>query len=122
MKEKISREIDELKKEFEEYVQVQLDLTKLHIAGELSRFFSAMMTKTVMLYLLFFVFSFFSIAAALLLGSWLDSYILGFAAMGLVFLLAVVIFWFLRKRLIERHVVQRFIELLFPKYNHDEEE
>ena len=122
MKENITREVDELKKELEEYVQVRVDLTKLHIAGELSRFFSSFMTKTVLLYLLFFVFMFFSLAAALLLGKWIGSYVIGFAAMGVVFLLAAVIFWLLRKRLIERPVVQHFIELMFPKFDHDEEE
>lgn len=117
MKESITSEIDELKKELEEYLQIRVDLVKLHIAGELSRFFSSFMTKTVLLYLFFFVFMFFSLAAALLLGSWLNSYALGFAIMGGVFLLAALIFWLLRKQLIERHVVHRFIELMFPKFD-----
>ncbi|WP_010662871.1 phage holin family protein [Marinilabilia salmonicolor] len=120
MKESITSEIDELKKELEEYLQIRVDLVKLHIAGELSRFFSSFMTKTVLLYLFFFVFMFFSLAAALLLGTWLDSYALGFAIMGGVFLLAALIFWLLRKQLIERHVVHRFIELMFPKFEDDD--
>lgn len=121
MKESITSELDELKKELEEYVQIRIDLIKLHIAGEMSRFFSSFMTKTVMFYLFFFVFMFFSIAAGLVLGSWLNSYALGFVAMGSLFLLAALIFWFLRKKLIERHVVQRFIELMFPKFDEDSE-
>lgn len=120
MKESITRELDELKKELEEYLQIRVDLVKLHLAGELSRFFSSFMTKTVLLYLFFFVFMFFSLAAALLLGEWLKSYALGFTIMGGVFLVAAIIFWLLRKQLIERHVVQRFIELLFPKFDDDE--
>lgn len=121
MKENITREIDELKKEFEEYVQVRIDLTKLHIAGELSRFFSSFMTKTVMLYLFFFVFMFFSLAGAILLGQWLESYVLGFTLTGVIFLIAALVFWLLRKHLIERPVVKRFIELMFPKFDEDEE-
>jgi hypothetical protein len=78
------------------------------------------MTKTVLLYLFFFVFMFFSLAAALIVGEWLESYALGFALMGGVFLVAALIFWFLRKQLIERHVVRRFIELMFPKFDDDE--
>ncbi|PWE00137.1 phage holin family protein [Marinilabilia rubra] len=122
MKENITREIDELKKEFEEYVQVRIDLTKLHIAGELSRFFSSFMTKTVMLYLFFFVFMFFSLAGAVLLAQWLESYVVGFALTGVIFLFAAIIFWLLRKRLIERPVVKRFIELMFPKFDDEDEE
>ncbi len=122
MKENITHEIEELKKEFEEYVHAQIDLTKLHIAGELSRFLTSFMTKTIILYLLFFVFMFFSLAGAFLLGQWFGSYPLGFASIGIIFLLALVIFWLLRKQLIERPVVQRFIELMFPKFDHDEEE
>jgi hypothetical protein len=120
MKESITSELDELKKELEEYLQIRVDLVKLHIAGELSRFFSSFMTKTVLLYLFFFVFMFFSLAAALIVGEWLESYALGFALMGGVFLVAALIFWFLRKQLIERHVVRRFIELMFPKFDDDE--
>ena len=122
MKENITRELEELRKELEEYVKVRVDLTKLHIAGELSRFFSNLMTKTVLLYLFFFVFMFFSLAAAFLLGKWMGSYALGFALMGGLFLLAALVFWLLRKRIIERPVVQHFIELMFPKFDHDEEE
>ncbi len=120
MKESITRELDELKKELEDYLQIRVDLIKLHIAGEMSRFFSSFMTKTVILYLFFFVFMFFSLAAALILGEWLESYALGFAIMGGVFLVAALIFYLLRKQLIERHVVQRFIELMFPKFDDED--
>jgi hypothetical protein len=79
------------------------------------------MTKTVILYLFFFVFMFFSLAGALILGRWIGSYALGFGLMGVLFLIAALIFWLLRKQIIERHVVQRFIELMFPKFNDDDE-
>jgi hypothetical protein len=52
----------------------------------------------------------------------MGSYALGFALMGGLFLLAALVFWLLRKRIIERPVVQHFIELMFPKFDHDEEE
>ncbi|MFO7999597.1 MAG: phage holin family protein [Marinilabilia sp.] len=122
MKENFSENINELKKELEEYLQARIDLTRLHIAGELSRFLTKLLTKTVMLYLFFFVLMFFSLAAGLLLGQWLDSYVTGFALMGGFFLLATLIFWFLRKPLIEKPIVQHFIELMFPKFDDDEEE
>ncbi|MGQ1889818.1 phage holin family protein [Thermophagus sp. OGC60D27] len=121
MKENITRDLEELKKEVEEYVQVRIDLTKLHIAGELSRFFSGIMAKTVLLYLFFFVFMFFSLAVAVLVGNQLGSYALGFSLTALFFLVVAIIFWFLRKKIIERHVVKRFIELMFPKFDHNEE-
>jgi Zn-dependent protease with chaperone function len=122
MKENITRELEDIKKEVEEYVQLRIDLTKLHIAGELSRFFSGIMAKTVLLYLFFFVFMFFSLAAAVLLGEQIGSYALGFILTGILFLVVAIIFWTLRKKIIERHVVQRFIELMFPKFNNDDEE
>lgn len=122
MKENITRELEDIKKEVEEYVQLRIDLTKLHIAGELSRFFSGIMAKTVLLYLFFFVFMFFSLAAAVLLGEQIGSYALGFILTGILFLVVAIIFWTLRRKIIERHVVQRFIELMFPKFNNDDEE
>ena len=121
MKENFSENINELKKELEEFLQARFDLTRLHIAGELSRFITGFLTKTVSLYLLFFALMFFSIAGALLLGQWINSYVIGFASIGLIFLLATFIFWLLRKRLIERPIVRNFIELMFPKFDHDEE-
>ena len=121
MKENFSENINELKKELEEFLQARFDLTRLHIAGELSRAITGFLTRTVVLYLLFFALMFFSVAGALLLGEWIDSYIIGFAAIGLIFLLATLIFWLLRKRLIERPIVRNFIDLMFPKFDHDEE-
>jgi uncharacterized membrane protein (DUF106 family) len=121
MKENFTDNINELKKELEEYVQARLDLTRLHIAGELSRFISRLLTKTIILYLLFFVFLFFSIAGALLLGQITNSYIIGFASIGIIFLIAILVFLLLSKKLIEKPVVRHLIELLFPKFDHDEE-
>lgn len=75
-----------------------------------------------MLYLFFFVFMFFSLAGAVMLGQWLESYVIGFALTGVIFLIAAIIFWILRKRFIERPVVKRFIELMFPKFDDEDEE
>ncbi|MGM0376721.1 MAG: phage holin family protein [Bacteroidota bacterium] len=121
MKENFSENINELKKELEEFLQTRFDLTRLHIAGELSRFISGFLTRTVVLYFLFLALMFFAVAGALLLGQWINSYIIGFASMGLIFLLATLAFWLLRKIFIERPIVRNFIELMFPKFDDDEE-
>jgi uncharacterized membrane protein YqjE len=122
MKENLSKEINELKHELEEYVEARVNLTKLHIAGELSHFFSSFMTKTVILYLLFFALLFLSLSGAIILSKWLESYVIGFALTGGFFLLITLVFWLLRKIIIERPVVRRFIDLFFPKFDDDDEE
>ncbi len=117
MKEKFSEEFRALKSEISDYMQSRLDLTKLHIAGELSKFFSAFISRTIGLYLLFFVLLFFSLALAFKLSDWLQSSSLGFVIVGLGYLIILLIFWSLRKRVIQRPIIKRFLSLLFPNFD-----
>src|SRR5690554_8128975 len=69
----LKNHIDEVKNEFEDYVDKRISLLKLHLVEELSRFTAGFAVKLGILYLLFFVFMFLSLAAAFFLGDLLGS-------------------------------------------------
>src|SRR5690554_7195412 len=69
----LKNHIDEVKNEFEDYVDKRISLLKLHLVEELSRFTAGFAVKLGILYLLFFVFMFLSLAAAFFFGDLLGS-------------------------------------------------
>ncbi|MBK3518116.1 phage holin family protein [Carboxylicivirga marina] len=116
MKEKLSEEINEVKDDFEEYINARLDLTKLHAAENLSRFFSGMLIKMGLFYLFFFVLLFISLAIAFWLNHIFEGEGIGFFMVASFYLLIAIIFFGLRKVLIQKPIIQSFIQLFFPKY------
>lgn len=121
MKEKLSEEINEVKDEFEEYVNARLDLVKLHTAENLSRFFSGLIISMGLVYLFFFVLFFISMAVAFWLNSILEGKGTGFFIVAGFYLLLAIIFFAIRKPLIQKPIIQSFIQLFFPKYNNYDE-
>lgn len=121
IQENIKENLVEVKEEFEEYINKRVDLVKLHLVGDLSKATSSFGIKLVVFYLLFFVLLFFSLAGAFYLGETLKSKALGFIIIGSFYLVIVIVFYLLRRVLIERPVIKSFINLFFPKYDNDEE-
>ena len=121
MKESISDEIKEAKDDFEEYVKAQIDLVKLHSAESISKLLSGMIIKMVLFYLFFFVLLFASFAVAIWLEKILDSKGLGFILVACFYLVIGVLFLAIRKKMIEKPIIQSVIQLFFPNYiNYDE--
>ncbi|WP_088654567.1 phage holin family protein [Geofilum rhodophaeum] len=116
----LKNHIDEVKNEFEDYVDKRISLLKLHLVEELSRFTAGFAVKLGILYLLFFVFMFLSLAAAFFLGDLLGSNGLGFTLVAGFYLLMAVIFWLSRRIWVEKPIIQAFIKIFFPKFEDDE--
>ena len=116
----LKNHIDEVKNEFEGYVDKRISLLKLHLVEELSRFTAGFAVKLGILYLLFFVFMFLSLAAAFFLGDLLGSNGLGFTLVAGFYLLMAVIFWLSRRIWVEKPIIQAFIKIFFPKFEDDE--
>ncbi|MCU4158114.1 phage holin family protein [Carboxylicivirga sp. A043] len=116
MKDKLTEEMNEVKDDFEEYVNARLDLAKLHAAENLSRFMSGMILKIGLFYLLFFVLFFASIAVAFWLNTLFESQGTGFIIIAGFYMLLALMFFAMRKTLIHKPVIQSFIQLFFPKY------
>ncbi|MBR8534535.1 phage holin family protein [Carboxylicivirga sediminis] len=121
MKEHLSEEINEVKDEFEEYVNARLDLAKLHTAENLSRFFSGMLIKMGLFYLFFFVLLFISLAIAFWLNDLFEGKGVGFFIVAGFYLLIALLFYAMRKVLIQRPIIQSFVQLFFPKYTQYDE-
>ncbi len=117
MKDQISDEINEVKDNFEEYLNAKLDLAKLHAAENLSRFFSGMLIKMGLFYLFFFVLLFISIAVAFGLNTFFDGNHTGFFIVAGFYFLCAIVFLLLRKVLIQQPIIKSFIQLFFPTYN-----
>jgi len=121
MKELLSDEINEVKDEFEEYVNAKLDLAKLHAAENLSRFFSGLLLKMGLFYLFFFVLLFASLAIAFWLNNLLGGNGIGFFIVAGFYFICVLLFFAMRKLLVERPIIKSFVQLFFPTYDHYDE-
>jgi Na+/melibiose symporter-like transporter len=113
-------DINDLKKDVLEYIEVKLDLIRLHTSENLSRIFSNVATILVIGYLLFFIILFISLAAGYYTGSLLDSTELGFLCVAGFYTLLLVLFLTFRKQIVERPVIKAIVRLFFPKFEDDE--
>ena len=120
--ESISEEFTSIKKEVESYVQNKIDLTKLHLAEDLSRFVSGFAIKIVLFYIGFFVLMFISIAGAFAIGSYTNSNELGFIIIAGVYFVIGLVFYMLKGKMIQTPIIKAFIHLFFPNYNNYDKE
>jgi hypothetical protein len=118
--EDLKEHLSDVKEEFESYVDKRVDLLKLHLVEELSRFTASFTVKLGVLYLLFFALMFISLAGAFFLGDILDSNGQGFVIVAGVYLIFVVIFVLMRRIWVQKPVIKTFIKIFFPKFDNDE--
>jgi len=116
-KEGISEEFSSVKKEIESYIQNRIDLTKLHLAEDLSRFVSGFIIKTILFYIGFFVLTFFSIAGAFAIGACCNSNEIGFISIASIYLFIGVVFYLSKRYLIQTPIIKSLIHLFFPNFN-----
>jgi uncharacterized membrane protein len=113
-------EINDIKKDVLEYIEVKLDLIRLHTAENLSRIFSNVAIIAVAGYLLFLIVIFLSFAAGFFIGSKLNSTELGFLCVAGFYFLLLILFLAYRKQIVERPVIKSVVRLFFPKFDEDE--
>ena len=113
-------EINDIKKDVLEFIEVKLDLIRLHTAENLSRIFSNVAIIAVAGYLLFLIVLFLSFAAGYFIGSRLNSTELGFLCVAGFYFLLLIIFLVYRKQIVERPVIKAVVRLFFPKFEDDE--
>lgn len=113
-------EINDIKKDVLKYLEVKLDLIRLHTAENISRIFSNVATIAVIGYFLFLIIIFLSFAASFFIGSLLKSNELGFLITAGFYTLLLVLFLLFRKQIVDRPVIKTMVRLLFPKFDDDE--
>ena len=113
-------EINNIRKDIQEYIEVRVDLLRLHLAENLSRLSSSAVSAVILGYLLFFILLFLSFAAGYFFASLLHSNELGFLCIAGFYVLVLLIFLVLRKRIIEKPIIKSVMRLLFPKFSDNE--
>lgn len=113
-------EFNDIRKDVLEYIDIKLDLIRLHTTENLSRIFSNIATMAVIGYLLFLIVIFLSFSAGFYLGSLLNSIELGFLCMAGLYIILLILFLLFRKKIIERPVIKAMVRLFFPKFEEDE--
>ena len=113
-------DLNDLRKDVQEYIEVKLDLIRLHTAENLSRILSKAANTAAIGYLLFLIILFLSLAAGFFIGSRLDSNELGFLCVAGIYFIFLLLFLALRKKIVERPVIRSMVRLLFPKFENDE--
>lgn len=110
---------DSLVDEAKEYLNTRLAQFKLSFAEKTSRM-AALMIAVVMSALVFFLFLvLISVAAAIAIGRWLENYWLGFLLIAAVVLLAGLILWLAKDRLLRIPVMNGLIKIMFDKDEKD---
>ncbi len=112
-------ELNDVKKDVVDFIEVKLDLIKLHMAENLSRMFSNVAAIAVIGYLLFLIIIFISFAAGFFIGSQLKSNELGFLCVAGFYSMLLILFLIFRKQIIDRPVIKSMVRLLFPKFDED---
>lgn len=120
--EKAFAKAEELATAVKEYVNTRLDAVKLSVAEKVSALLANLLAGMVVV-LVFLCFVFFgSIALALLLGSWLGAWWLGFLIVAGIYLLLGLITWLARGRLIRIPIMNAMIRQLFNRLEYEEDE
>lgn len=117
--EKTFEKIEELAGNVKQYVNSKIDAVKLSAAEKssviISNLIAGLLVAGVFLFFLIFV----SIAAALLLGSWLGKMWAGFLMMAGFYLLVAIIVWTARESIIRLPVMNAIIKQLFKEDEED---
>lgn len=115
------RRVEELFDHAREYVNIRVDETKLAVAERSSAVLSMVIATAVVniIFLLCLIFA--SIAGAIAIGLWLRSYWLGFLLVAGLYLLAGLLIWAGKERLIRQPIMNAIIHQLFKKEEHEED-
>ncbi|MBL7724553.1 MAG: phage holin family protein [Chitinophagaceae bacterium] len=116
------KKVESLVDQLKAYANTRLSQVKLSMAEKISKL-AAMMIAMLMAALVFFLFLvLLSIAAAIAIGQWLDSYWLGFLIVAGIVLLLGLIFWLAKDRLLRIPIMNSMIEALFEPEEEDEKD
>jgi len=116
----MGEDINSIRKEIQEYIEVRLDLLRLHTAENISRILSNAVNTAVIGYFLLIILLFLSFAGGFFFGSLLHSNELGFLCVAGFFMLVLVIFLVFRKQIIERPIIKAVMKLFFSKLSDSE--
>jgi uncharacterized membrane protein YqjE len=116
------KKVESLVNELKEYVNIRVAQAKLSIAEKLSRIV-AYMISILMAALVFFLFLVLvSVAAAIVIGQWLENMWLGFIIVACLCLLLGLLLWWAKDKLVRKPIMNALINVLFESDNDDEKD
>lgn len=110
--------IDDLK----EYVNIRLQLVTLTVCELMSQVLASLVANVAMLFFIFLFILFGSIAGGFALGQCLGSTALGFAIVASFYLLVAVVILLIKKRLVEKPLVNMFVKMFLKNLADKEDE
>jgi hypothetical protein len=116
MQNNLDESFKEWKESITQYITTRYELHKLEMANNLAQLASSYVTKIVLLYFLLLALFFMSLSLGFYIGSLLDSNALGFFLTGCIYILLMIIFYAMRKTIVEKPVIKAFIRLFFQKH------
>ena len=111
---------DEWLPRIKEYSNSRIELLKLNLVEGCAKAIASLTSSLVLFVTFFAFFVFASFAVALFIGKMLGDYYLGFALMAGIYLLLFIITLLVRKKLIERPILNQMIKKLLEEQSHEE--
>lgn len=108
-------ELNTLRKDVQQYLELNLELVKLSIAEALSRFLSTLIKVVIVILVASVILLLLSISAALWLGDILNSAAAGFLIVAGFDMLLLLIFVLTARYSLEKPVIRSVISRFFPK-------
>ncbi|HNP53101.1 MAG TPA: phage holin family protein [Ferruginibacter sp.] len=110
--EKAFQHAERLVDQFKSYVNTRLQAWQLSLAEKAASIIANVLAAIFCLMVLLLFVVMLSIGAALLLGEWLGHYWLGFLIIAFIYLFMGIVFWSLRKKLIQFPLMNVFLQQL----------
>jgi hypothetical protein len=114
--EEIKENAEELKQEAKNLLEANLQYYKLWGFKILMKSTTTMLKLFLLAVMLTIVTVFFSIAAALAIGYWLDNFAYGFLIIGFVYLVLAIVVYYAQDKIVEGAMLSKFSKIFLKKY------
>jgi len=114
--EEVKDNVDDLKQEAKRLIDANLKYYKLWGFKILMKSTTMMLKLFLLAVMLMIVTIFFSIAAALAIGYWVDNFALGFLIIGMLYLIMAIVVYKVQDKIVEGPMLSRFSRIFLKKY------
>jgi ABC-type multidrug transport system fused ATPase/permease subunit len=114
--EEIKENAEDLKQEVKKLIDANLSYYKLWGFKIVMKSTTMMLKLFLLAVMLMIVTVFFSIAAALGIGYWLDNFAYGFLIVGVIYLIMAIVVYYVQDKIVEGPMLSRFSRIFLKKY------
>jgi ABC-type multidrug transport system fused ATPase/permease subunit len=114
--EEVKDNVDDLKQEAKRLIDANLKYYKLWGFKILMKSTTMMLKLFLLAVMLMIVTIFFSIAAALAIGYWVDNFAWGFLIIGMLYLIMAIVVYKVQDKIVEGPMLSRFSRIFLKKY------